>query len=194
MIPHYLLPEPDYFEEEIRQPGNEWLVDHPPPKRPRDYWSRCKPQLQDAFGWLCAYSAMYEPVGTVDHFISCDTDRTLSYEWNNYRFASQWINSSKKNARGILDPFNVGAGWFEVSLPSCQLVLTDAVPPGFRVIAQNTLNRLHLIHDERVVRQRRSWLREFENGMSLDMLRRMAPLIAVAVEKKDRQNQNTNQD
>ncbi|MDF5714231.1 MAG: hypothetical protein PUP93_10125 [Rhizonema sp. NSF051] len=42
---------------------------------------------------------MYEPVGTVEHYLSRENYRNLAYEWNNLRFASAWINSSK----GTLD-------------------------------------------------------------------------------------------
>src|ERR1041384_7919968 len=31
---------------------------------------------------------MYEPVGTVDHFVSCDEDRRRAYDWANYRYAA----------------------------------------------------------------------------------------------------------
>jgi hypothetical protein len=42
---------------------------------------------------------MYEPVGTVEHYLSRDNYRNLAYEWSNLRFASAWINSCK----GTLD-------------------------------------------------------------------------------------------
>lgn len=48
----------------------------------------------------CGYSAMFEPVGTVDHFVSVDEDMQLAYDWGNYRYASGWINSSKQMQRG----------------------------------------------------------------------------------------------
>ena len=46
---------------------------------------------------LCAYSAMYESVGTVDHFVSFHEDRSKAYEWGNYRYSAGWVNSSKQN-------------------------------------------------------------------------------------------------
>ena len=98
MILFKRFPEPAEFDEQTRKPGQQWLENHPSAKRPRDYWSRFKPELAHGFRQLCAYTAIHEPVGTVDHFISIDSDRSLAYEWNNYRFASGWINSSKQNA------------------------------------------------------------------------------------------------
>jgi len=127
---------------------------------------------------------MFEPVGTVDHFLSCREHRDLAYEWNNYRFASQWINSSKQSADDqVLDPFNVEDDWFEILLPSLQLVVTNSVPPEHRERAEYTLSRLHLRDDERVIRQRAEWYRMYREGeLSLEGLRRKAPLIARAVD------------
>ena len=126
---------------------------------------------------------MYEPVGTVDHFISCKTNPFLAYEWSNYRFASGWINSSKKDAE-VLDPFQVGDDWFEILLPSLQLVLTGKVPARHRARVEYTLKRLHLQDDERVLRQRRAWYCMYQAGeLTLSGLHKKAPLIARAIEK-----------
>ncbi len=84
----------------------------------------------------------------------------------NYRFASGWLNSSKQSLKStqLIDPFEVTNEWFELLLPSLQLVLTDRVPPADRPRAQFVLERLHLDHDERIVRQRREWLRMYEEA------------------------------
>ncbi len=127
---------------------------------------------------------MNEPVGCVDHYLSSKNHRHLAYEWSNYRYSSEWINKSKQNAdEEVLDPFEVEDGWFEILLPSLQLVLTDAVPPEQRARAERTLARLHLRDDERVLRQRQAWYRLYQEGrLTLDGLREMAPLIARAVD------------
>jgi len=180
-------PEPPEFDQKARQPGNTWLANNPDmKKRPRDYWSPFKSHLADGFGNLCGYSAMYEPVGTVDHYLCCENHRHLAYEWNNYRYASGWLNSSKRTLdEQILDPFQVGDDWFEIILPSLQLVLTDAVPPHERQRAAFTLERLHLRDDERVIRQRRSWYQLFLDGkLTLAGLEEKAPLIARAIRRQ----------
>ncbi len=186
MIRFEEVPQPQKFEEQARRPGLKWLRDNPPPKRPRDYWSRFKPQLADGFWNLCGYSCMYEPVGTVDHFLSCKHERRLAYEWSNYRFSASWINSSKQNVdSGVLDPLEVEDGWFEIHLPSLQLVLTDRVPEALKSKAQFTIERLHLIDDMRVIRQREQWYQLYcEGKLNLECLRKCAPLIATAVEKQ----------
>lgn len=175
--------EPPEFDTEVRTLGNEWLSAHAT-GRPKDYWSQCKPALANGFRNLCAYSAMYEPVGTVDHFHPVDTHRHLTYEWSNYRFASGWINSSKRT-KVVLDPFDVEDGWFEILLPSLQLVISDKIPQEKRSLAEYTLEKLHLRDDERVIRQREMWYLMYRAGdLSLEGLDKMAPLIARAVRKQ----------
>ncbi|MDM3849389.1 MAG: hypothetical protein PT119_05265 [Aphanizomenon gracile PMC627.10] len=178
--------EPENFDAKARQPGNNWLAKNPDKKRLKDYWSNFKSDLADGFGNLCGYTVMYEPVGTVDHFLSCENHRDLAYEWTNYRFASGWINSSKGTLDNqILDPFEVEDDWFEILLPSLQLVITDAVPEEKRQKAEFTLQRLPLQDDERVLRQRREWYKLYINGdLTLTGLEKKAPLIARAIRKQ----------
>ncbi|PYG82123.1 MULTISPECIES: hypothetical protein [unclassified Pseudomonas] len=188
------LAEPPEFDTACRKKGEQWLKDNPKVSRkartrPRDYWSPFRPMLADGYRDLCGYSAMYEPVGTVDHFLPVDADESLSYEWSNYRFCSGWINSCKKKSVEILDPHLVREGWFEILLPSLQLVVVlERVPEEWRGSAVDTLRRLHLRDDERVLRQRRAWYSMYREGkINLDGLREVAPLIAAAVEKLDAQ-------
>lgn len=178
--------EPPEFDQKARQPGNNWLAKNPNNLRPRDYWSPFKSNLADGFGNLCGYSVMYEPVGTVDHYLSCENYPNLAYEWSNYRFASAWINSSKRTLDDqVLDPFQVGEDWFEIILPSLQLILTNKVPPAERQRAEFTLQRLRLRDDERVIRQRQQWYQLYLDGdITLEGLQKKAPLIALAIRKQ----------
>ncbi|MCY4302422.1 MAG: hypothetical protein OXC68_11920 [Aestuariivita sp.] len=178
------VPEPPDFDSQARQPGKTWLAANPPPKRPKNYWKFFKGALADGFHNLCAYSAMYEPVGTVDHFVSCYEDRSKAYDWENYRYCAGWINSSKGNtlADKMLDPFVVETGWFEINLPSLQLRVADTIPLKVRERAEFVLKRLHLRDDERVLRQREAWYALYqEEKLTLAGLEKMAPLIAAAV-------------
>jgi hypothetical protein len=194
-------PEPADFDVKARQPGNNWLANNPDPKkRPRDYWSKhFKSYLADGFSNLCGYSVMYESVGTVDHYLCCENHRHLAYEWSNYRFSSSWINSSKGTLDNqVLDPFEVEDGWFEIVLPSLELILTDAVPPEKRQKAEFTLERLHLRDNERVLRQREEWYKMYKDGdLTLTGLEKKAPLIARAIKKQQqieaKQNLETEQ-
>jgi hypothetical protein len=118
--------------------------------------------------------------------VSWKEDRSKAYDWSNYRFAAGWINCSKQNldSNQMIDPFCVGDDWFEILLPSLQLVTTKAVPEGMRERAKTMLTRLHLQDDERVIRVRRRWYELYQDGnLTLEGLRESAPLIAAAVER-----------
>ena len=67
-----------------------------------------------------------------------------------------------------------------------QLVTVPAnIPEDLRELAQQTLHRLHLCDDERVLRQRRGWYQLYQQGkLTLAGLREVAPLIAAAVDKQ----------
>ena len=188
MIPFQHVQKPVEFRKTAEIPSKKWLANHPDATRPRDYWSPFWLELAQGFHDLCAYSAMYIPYGTVDHFVSFNEDPSLAYDWSNYRYCANWINSSKQNepSTKLIDPFEVGKKWFEILLPSLQLQVAPDAPDHIRDRAEHVIDRLHLRDDERVIRQRRSWLEQYEFGeLTLQGLRRRAPLIAAAVEKRD---------
>lgn len=192
MIHFDRVPEPDGFDERARQRGNQWLASNPNARRPKDYWTPFRGYLAAGFRRLCGYCAMYIPEGgaEVDHYIDFKEDSSLAYEWTNYRYALPWMNKSKLNrkpdAPHVLDPFEVEDGWFEIILPSLQLVLTGKVPDHLRIRAEHTLRRLHLRDDERMIRDRKAWYDLYEEGLlDLEGLRIAAPLIAAAVEKRE---------
>lgn len=183
------IDEPDEFNDRARQPGNNWLAQNTDPgKRPPDKWSPFRRYLIDGQNRLCAYGAMLcVPDGQVDHFLSIANYRHLAYEWSNYRYSSGLLNNLKDNHDdAILDPYEIENGWFEIILPSLQLICTGNVPLRLRHKASETLRLLKLRDDERILRWRRSIYAEFESGrMGLEMLRAWAPLIAEAVEKQN---------
>jgi hypothetical protein len=184
VIPVQRVPEPVRFDSEARQPGNAWLAANPDAKRPKDFWTPFKEVLCEGFRRLCGYAAMLDPTGgTVDHYLSCKNYPHRAYDWSNYRFASSTMNSIKRNADdAVLDPYEVGEGWFEIILPSLQMRVTARVPAEYRARAEATLSRLQLRDDERILQWRRSWYEMYEAGeLTLDGLDRVAPLIAAAV-------------
>lgn len=182
--------QPVNFEEEVAIPGERWLAANPDvKKRPPRYWAKCEHALADSFANRCAYAAMLDPTGgTVDHYFSWINFPYLAYDWENYRFASATLNSSKLALDdAVLDPFDVGDGWFEILLPSLEMVLTDLVPTSMRAKAEFTLRRLQLDRGKRVIGWRKSWYRLYSQGkLRLEGLREVAPLIADAVEKQQR--------
>lgn len=175
---------PKNFERDVRIPGQTWLATHDK-GRPPDYWKNIRVQLADAFHERCGYSAQrLNTVGTVDHFVSIDEDRGQAYEWSNYRYAAGWLNSSKQTLRSdqILDPFQIQDEWFEMILPSLQVQVSDACPASLRPKAEFTLQRLHLVDDERVLRYRQHWLQHYRDGTAtLDLVEKYIPLLARAL-------------
>ncbi len=181
------IEEPKKFDARCRKAGAAWLVKNPACIRPLDKWTLFRQELADGFSNRCAFGAMYIPSGTVDHFVSWKEDNSLAYEWANFRYVEGWVNSSKnkKPSSLLLDPFQVEEGWFEILLPSMQLVATDQIPAELKALAESTLENLPIRDDERMLRVRREWYRMYEEGeLTLEGLRKKAPLIAAAVQKK----------
>lgn len=181
------VPKPKRFDSDCGRPGNAWLRANPGSKRPKPFWIPFTEDLARGFGHLCGYCAMvdFTTGGTVDHYVSVNARRDLAYEWSNYRFASQTMNACKKVADAtVLDPYEVGPGWFQIILPSMQMRVTDRVPIALRAKAEFTIVRLGLRDGERVLRARRAWYAEYQAGhLPLETLRRYAPLVAEAVSK-----------
>lgn len=186
MIPVAKVKKPKDFDTRVKVPGDKWIKANPGAARPNPLWTPYTSTLADGFSKRCGYAAMHDPTGgTVDHYLSFKNHPNLAYDWGNYRFASGTLNSSKRNADDtVLDPFEVGENWFEIELPSLQMRVTDAVPQAYRAKAEYTLKRLKLRDGERVIRWRQSWYELYlSKELTLDGLRKMAPLIAAAVEK-----------
>lgn len=168
--------------------GDAWVAAHPGAARPKDLWSPYLASLAQGFGNRCGYAAMFDSAaGTVDHYLSWKNRPDLAYDWRNYRFAMHWINAKKGSLdAAVLDPHEVGDDWFEVLLPSMQLVLTDKVPKAKRARAQFTLDRLGLGDGEKAIRSRRAWYDQFlAGGLTLAGLEVVAPLIATAFRKQE---------
>ncbi|HSN98225.1 MAG TPA: hypothetical protein VLS89_08000 [Candidatus Nanopelagicales bacterium] len=187
-------PEPAEFDARVRQPGRAWL-ERSEGRTMASYWRRAARDLRRAFHDRCGYTAMWlSAPGTVDHFVSRDEDRGLAYEWSNLRYAAGWINSAKNTLRAeqVLDPFEVGDGWFEILLPSCQMVMTAQCPPAYRERGRTMLKRLRLGDGEDVVSYRQEWYRMYLEGeLTLEGLERKAPLIARAVKRQQEQHGQT---
>jgi hypothetical protein len=129
---------------------------------------------------------MWDLNGTVDHFLSCNKHRHLSYEWSNFRYVSGWVNSSKQALdEKVLDPFLVRDEWFEVVLPSLVMRLTKCVPAEVRPLAEFTLRRLQLGDGDRIYDQRRIYYDEFlRKDRPVTWLESVAPMLATAVRRE----------
>lgn len=188
MMRFTLQAEPDGWDSRCRKRGRDWLTKHPDYDRPINYWIEFESQLHEAFHGMCAYCVMVVMKGAMDHFIPVahlkkKGEDELIYEWSNFRYAECVINQ-KKHDQIVMDPFEVRDDWFEILLPSLQLVTTDRIPKAKRKKAAFTIKRLGLRDGEVVIRFRRKWFEMYQSGMlDLEGLRAVAPQIARSVER-----------
>jgi len=185
------IPKPALFDENCRRPGLQWLRINRTSKKFPSHWREFQPDLAEGFHNRCGWWAMRIADGAVDHYLSKENHRRLAYSWNNYRYIAGTVNSSKKKRDDtMLDPFEVQPGWFEVQLPSMQLIRTDQVPQDLRAKADFTLTKLHLRNGIKVRRNRKRWYDDYKaNKVTRDGLRDYAPLIAAAVERLEANHQ-----
>src|SRR5262249_11465783 len=153
------------------------------------YWLEVHTEIADSFKDLCAYTAMWlSHAGEIDHLVSIDEDRNRAYDWDNYRYCAGWFNKSKKGLRSseILDPLQIGDDWFEILLPSLELVVTDRCPEAERSKAEFMLTRLQLGRGSHVMRSRRAFYKKYnEDNRNLEYLDQWAPLLARAIRKQN---------
>ncbi len=200
MIPIAKVRKPRGFKADVETSGNNWLNANAAPAKCPDYWRRAKNGkyvrlLKIGFNFRCGYTGHGIDHGTVDHFYSKENHRHLTYQWSNYRYAASWMNSAKKPLYDglLLDPYEVKTGWFEVILPSMQLVLNEAlIPQNLLVKARFTLETLPIRDDERVVDFRSHWYDAYKSAAdkptALQLLQNAAPLIAEAIQRWEAAN------
>ena len=180
--------EPAAFDARCRRRGRTWLKANPKYQRPRDYWSEFEPELRDAFSQLCGYCVMATMRCQVDHFIPVAVlkqrnEDERAYEWTNFRYGEGVLNQ-RKSSHIVLDPFKVRDNWFEILLPSLQLILTSEVPDRQRKLAEFTIKRLGLRDSEVVLRYRQKFFEMYRDGkLTLEGLEDLAPLIAGAIRR-----------
>jgi hypothetical protein len=121
--------------------------------------------------------------GTFDHYLSKKNRPDLTYEWSNYRYCTKHVNTLKGNYDDrILDPFEVQDDWFEIQIPSLQIVLTNQVPIELREKAEFTLQQLQLNRSTRTMELRASYYDDYQEGVvTLEFVERNAPLLGRAI-------------
>lgn len=153
MIPVAKPEVPADFDKRVRQPGNNWLAAHPDakPSKYKDYWNEMRQEVQEAFNSRCAYLGCWTPSGHVDHFVAKATDKKLTYEWSNYRYATERVNVLK-GKKDFLDSFVIEKGWIDIDPVTREFFATDKLPDGLRVAAETTLV---VLNDGELIRSRR---------------------------------------
>jgi hypothetical protein len=125
------------------------------------YWTRAMPALHRAYDGRCAYLARYIELvetPTTDHFVALRnaTDPLLAYTWSNYRLAHALVNGVKSSIPHVLDPFEIGEGWFAIDFGTFQTVIGPKAPPEQREAIRRTIVALKLDGRELAVTRRRA--------------------------------------
>lgn len=207
MIPITLGPEPAEFDDQVRQPGLQFLRDHgiAPTQivegstfrqsingsKP-DYWRRVRSQLKAAFQSCCAYSCFcledsLTPNGSdlsasVDHFQPVSrSPAALAYEWSNLRWAWQVIDGDFKRDRLVpLDPCHLQECPFCLDVGDFGIILPrESLSLAEHSVALETIQVLGLNRPV-CVNQRRRWANDFmENAgrYSDDQMHRWQPFL-----------------
>lgn len=178
--------EPANFDAKVRKPGQKFLADWPAGKkvdfRRREYWRECLGELHDAYQGICAYTCHYVPRDTggdtVDHFVPRLINPTLAYEWDNFRFACRNMNAKKGSKTGIIDPFQIAPGMFELQFPSLQVAVGAAMAGQLASLAASSISLLGL-NRERYIKPRLKYVLEYRDGdISARHLALHAPFIS----------------
>ncbi len=205
-------PEPTGFDARVRKPGLsaiDELIGLAPrvPRRGRrrrpvarerrripgsafpPFWRAVIPELRQAYQGRCAYLAMFiEPgtgLSTVDHFVPKSKDWRQVYEWSNFRLCAAVINGTKGD-RALLDPFEVGEGWFALELVSFQVVVGPAAPAG-KIASIRATIRDSGINARECCALRQQYVTDYEQGeISLRFLERRAPFVAAELRRAGR--------
>ena len=206
MIPVTPAPEPADFDSKVRQPGlraiAELAGEQPDPPRTsgrpyapvaasRDeipagkfppYWRKVRDDLMESYHRICAYLCLYISQGTgapsVDHAIAKSMRWDQVYEWTNYRLACSLMNARKGAAADVLDPFEIGEGWFALELVEFQVIPGSGLSDDVAKAVTDTIERLRL-SDSTCCEARAEYAQDYWNGdIVFDYLMRHAPFVA----------------
>ena len=194
--------EPARFDGQVRQPGLASIAqlaaetgseDAIPPSRFKPYWHRALDDLLASYNRTCSYLSLHIPraVGTpsVDHMVAKSTAWDQVYEWSNYRLACLLMNA-RKGVADVLDPFEIGEGWFALELVEFQVVPGHGLPSNVRAQVVDTIATLRL-SDSICCKARAAYAQNYWDGeISLSYLRRHAPFVAKELERHGRLRSN----
>ncbi len=188
------VPRPRGWQTHVLKAGVKWLKvpANQTKGSPRKYWLKYADKLAAGFHELCGYTVMWTPNGDADHFtpwahLKVTKQLRMAYEWSNFRYADHWFNISRKTTP-IPDPFEVDDNWFDLLLPSLELVATSSVP--LSEVTKVTAALRWLGKSRGVLKKRRGFWKGYRTldangnpGISFTQLEEWAPLIARALRK-----------
>ena len=190
--------EPPQFDEQVRQPGLALIAQLAaevgsasaiPAGQLKPYWRRALDDLLTSYNRTCAYLSLHIPraVGapSVDHMVAKSSAWDQVYEWSNYRLACLLMNA-RKGVADVLDPFEIGEGWFALELVAFQVVPGSGLPANVHARVVDTIATLRL-SDSVCCEARAAYAQAYWNGdVSLSYLQRCAPFVARELERHGR--------
>lgn len=191
-------PEPPRFDERVRQPGLALIAelaaevgseDAIAPDQFRPYWRRALHDLLVGYDRICAFLSLHIPPGvgtpSVDHMVAKSKAWDLVYEWSNYRLACSLMNA-RKGVADVLDPFEIGEGWFALELDEFQVMPGRGLPAEIHARVVDTIATLRL-SDSICCEARAAYARAYWAGdISLSRLQQRAPFVAKEMERLGR--------
>ena len=192
------VPEPPRFDERVRQPGLALIAelaaevgseDAIAPDQFRPYWRRALDDLLVGYDRICAFLSLHIPPGvgtpSVDHMVAKSKAWALVYEWSNYRLACSLMNA-RKGVADVLDPFEIGEGWFALELDDFQVMPGSGLPAEIYARVVYTIATLRL-NDNICCEARAAYARAYWAGdISLSRLQKRAPFVAKEMERLGR--------
>ena len=196
MIPVQRQPEPDNFDEDVRQKGLAWLNKNGiarngpvPSKTPLpDYWRDCLDDLYVSYDKTCAYLCIYleRAAGgvTTEHFVAKSQDAGQAYEWGNYRLACSRINSRKGVHQDVLDPFEIARDMFRLECVTGRLYSNPTLSPTNQAAVGDTIARLALDNEENRTMRATHFSDYIMKRISKDYLKEKSPFVWIEADRQ----------
>ncbi|TAE56905.1 MAG: hypothetical protein EAZ87_17265 [Nostocales cyanobacterium] len=193
MIPVQFQPEPDDFDEKVRNPGLAFLSKVRTPKtedwQKGAYWQKSLDDLCKSYSRICAYSAQWIPrtegSPTVDHFLPKSKKPEWAYEWDNFRLACLKLNARKRDSLDIIDPCSLPKDCFILDFPSLFIKPHPNIFDPLKNRVLTTIKLLKLNEDDNCVKGRLDWLLPYcQQEYPFNYLKSKAPFIAYELERQ----------
>ena len=200
-------PEPDHFDQRVREPGSWAIVElvgdqsRRPPNRQLaqvassrheipgaafpPYWRRVRDDLRDKYNRVCAFSGMrIHPTAdfTVDHMVPKSSDWRLVYEWCNYRLACLPMNRRKREFTDVLDPFCIDDDWFVMDIVEFRVHPGSSLDASRKHSVAATINRLGL-NDLDWCETRRQHVEHYREHRMLHIVESLFPFVAKEIRR-----------
>ena len=185
MVQVEFVDEPDWFDSDVRLPGNQFVAANPevdPDKLPT-YWRKSIDYARTSYDETCCYLACWIPPGTgsesIDHFRPKSKHYEYVYEWSNYRYSALLPNSLKREHEDVADPFLIPQDFLQMDVPSLMVLPDPSLSEMDLGLARSTIRRLKLNDHSKCIESRQCWVDGFARGkFPFDFLQEVAPFVA----------------